>query len=428
MPKLVNRNPKYCKHRASGQAVVTIEGQDIYLGPHGTAASKREYDRIIAEWLANGRRASSSNSPDLSLVEVIAAYWRHCETYYARPDDSDSNGELSCVRLALGVVKRLYGDKPPAGFGPLALKTVREEMVRLGWSRRHVNTQTSRVRRMFRWAVENEMVPPAVLQGLQAVAGLRKGKTAAKDRTKVKSVPDEVVDAIKPFVARQVWAMVDLQRLSGMRPGEVVRMCGRDLDLEAEAPVYLPARHKTEVHDMERVVYLGPKAKAIIESFLRSEPDEYLFSPTEAESERRAKLTAARKTPLSCGNRRGTNKRKRPERQPGQRYTVSAYLRAIYAGCYRAFPPPAPLAKAKDETNGQWRARLTPQQRQQLAAWRRGRRFHPNQLRHSAATRLRKTHGLDVIQAVLGHRIIETTQIYAELDAAKAIAAMAEAG
>src|SRR6478609_8109142 len=56
MPRLVNSFPSYCKHRASGQAVVTLCGQDFYLGPHGTKASKLEYDRLIAEWLARGRR------------------------------------------------------------------------------------------------------------------------------------------------------------------------------------------------------------------------------------------------------------------------------------------------------------------------------------------------------------------------------------
>jgi hypothetical protein len=49
MPRLINRNPSYRRHRASGQAVVTINGQDVYLGPHGTAASKREYDRVLGE-------------------------------------------------------------------------------------------------------------------------------------------------------------------------------------------------------------------------------------------------------------------------------------------------------------------------------------------------------------------------------------------
>ena len=46
--------PKYCKHRASGQAVVTLNGHDHYLGPHGTRASKVNYDR------ANRRMAWSA--------------------------------------------------------------------------------------------------------------------------------------------------------------------------------------------------------------------------------------------------------------------------------------------------------------------------------------------------------------------------------
>src|SRR3954453_2436990 len=62
MPRLVNQNPSYRKHRASGQAIVTIDGQDIYLGPHGTKASKSEYDRIIGEWLANGRRLAGTSA------------------------------------------------------------------------------------------------------------------------------------------------------------------------------------------------------------------------------------------------------------------------------------------------------------------------------------------------------------------------------
>jgi hypothetical protein len=51
MPKLSHSAaPKYRKHNASGQAIVTIQGKDHYLGPYGAAASKREHDRLVAEW------------------------------------------------------------------------------------------------------------------------------------------------------------------------------------------------------------------------------------------------------------------------------------------------------------------------------------------------------------------------------------------
>ena len=55
MPRLSNSVPKYRKHRASGQAVVTLGGRDVYLGTHGTKARKAEYDRLVGEWLAADR-------------------------------------------------------------------------------------------------------------------------------------------------------------------------------------------------------------------------------------------------------------------------------------------------------------------------------------------------------------------------------------
>ena len=76
MPRLNHRNPSYRKHRASGQAIVTIGGRDIYLGPYGTKASKAEYDRVIAEWLARSRRPAIDPN-DLTIIELIAAFWEH---------------------------------------------------------------------------------------------------------------------------------------------------------------------------------------------------------------------------------------------------------------------------------------------------------------------------------------------------------------
>ena len=40
MPRMSSSVPKYRKHRASGQAVVTIGSRDFYLGRHGTKANR----------------------------------------------------------------------------------------------------------------------------------------------------------------------------------------------------------------------------------------------------------------------------------------------------------------------------------------------------------------------------------------------------
>jgi hypothetical protein len=49
VPARNSRTPSYRLHRASGQAVVTLNGRDVYLGLHGTQASRDAYDRAIAE-------------------------------------------------------------------------------------------------------------------------------------------------------------------------------------------------------------------------------------------------------------------------------------------------------------------------------------------------------------------------------------------
>jgi hypothetical protein len=46
--------PQYCRHKTSGRAFVRVEGKMLYLGQYGFQASRREYDRIIAEFIVNG--------------------------------------------------------------------------------------------------------------------------------------------------------------------------------------------------------------------------------------------------------------------------------------------------------------------------------------------------------------------------------------
>ncbi len=55
-------------------------------------------------------------------------------------------------------------------------------------------------------------------------------------------------------------------------------------------------------------------------------------------------------------------------------------------------------------------------------------RWSPNQLRHTAATRIRQEFGIEAAQAVLGHRLLETTQVYAESNRLRAREAMERIG
>src|SRR4051812_13000946 len=122
MNRRKSRTPSYRRHAASGQARVTINGRDVYLGPHGSAASRANYDRVIAEWLANGRQVEPQ--PDgLTVSNLILLFWRHCQQYY-RDADGSPTGEANNYHAALKYVRRLYGGTPASAFGPLALQAV----------------------------------------------------------------------------------------------------------------------------------------------------------------------------------------------------------------------------------------------------------------------------------------------------------------
>jgi hypothetical protein len=193
------RTPSYRLHKPTGQAVVTLDGRD--LGKYGSVASRAEYDRLIAEWLANGRRLAPG--ADATVSELMVGYIRHVDAYYVKGGEPTS--EAGLIRLSLRVLKRLYGHTPARDFGPLALKAVRQGFIDAGLCRNEVNRRTRHDVRFFKWAVENELVPPSVHHGLRAVSGLRKGRTEVRESEPVRPVPDAFVDAIRPHVARQVW-------------------------------------------------------------------------------------------------------------------------------------------------------------------------------------------------------------------------------
>ncbi len=212
------KKPAYTLRKATGQARVRIDGKDHYLGPYGSEESRDRYDELITTWLH--RREFSAVL--LTIDELVLLYLDFAGEYYFKGEKQTS--EVHDIRAALRPLISICGRVRVREFGPLKLKAVREAMVAKGWARGTVNAQVRRIRRMFRWGVENEHVPAQILTGLAAVAGLRQGKTAAKDRPRVKPVDERTVDATLPHLPVVVRDMVRLQLLTGMRPAEVCQL------------------------------------------------------------------------------------------------------------------------------------------------------------------------------------------------------------
>lgn len=387
-----DRIPAYGHHRASGQARVRIEGRDHYLGPYGTPESRAAYDRVVAEWLASGRHFQSPDRRfEITVAELLSAFMDHAKQHYRK--NERATGEATNFGYALGFVRRLYGPTLARDFRGLALKAVRDAMIAAGHCRTRINRQVGRIKHCFKWGVANEIVPPETYQALLPVDGLTRGRTEARESRPVRPIEESRAHGIYAFVSRQVRAMIELQLLTGMRPGEVVSIRPCDLDTTRASWVYKPAQHKTEHHGIARQIVLGPRAQEVVRPFMKPDLTAYLFSPRDAQAARHAAQREQRKSPMTPSQRARKAKAK-PIRAPKGSYTRGAYANAIRRAC---------LASG-------------------VLHW------HPNQLRHAAATKLRKQFGLEVARAALGHRSAVTTERYAELDVDRVAEVMREVG
>ena len=395
------RPPQLTHHKASGQAVVRLNGHDHYLGLFGSDRANASYDSLIATWLAHGRRLPPPDRP-LVVNEIILAYIAHAERWYVK--DGKPTTMIHNVKRALGFVRKGFGYVPAVDFGPKALRSCQRAMIEADLAMPTVNAHTSAIRAMFKWAVAEEMLPGEVHHRLSTVDGVTH-RDGARIPEPVVAVTDATVEACLPHMPPMVAAMVQLQRLTGMRPGEVIVMRAVDLDTSGDVWTYKPHTHKTQHHRRERVIAIGPRAQEILRPWLTCEIAEYIFSPKrEAAGE-----LVGRSTVNGRRSRRGLliNDRARP---PGDQYRVGAYRRAIERATDRAYPPPADLdAPARKR-------------------WRRDHRWAPNQLRHTAAEEIRRDFGLDAAQVVLGHAKANITQVYACADTKQAADVMRRIG
>jgi integrase len=450
MPRPRNQVPTYRLHKQSGQAIVTISSgstrRDVLLGRYGTPESRTEYQRVLAEINASGSAAVAirTSGADVTVNEVILAFMNWAGGYYRGPDGSATN-EIAQLSRALSPLKELYGYVPAREFGPRALAAVQQRMVESGLCRTLVNKRVDRVKRVFKWAASEELVPVTVYQSLRTLAGLRRGRTEARESDPVKPVDPAHVAATLPHLNRHIRAMVELQRLTGMRPGEVCKLTIGEVERSEELWLYRPAHHKTAHHGKDRVIPFGPRARALIIAFLIGDhpppegfshidlmdptarlvaadayqeadrghdtmlrrdtahpvvfvagcvvdPVSPLFSPWEAREERYRTMRTNRKSkvPPSQKNRRA----QQPKCRPQARFTPESYAHAVGA-------------TAKKVGVQHW---------------------HPNQLRHLFATEVRKAHGLEAAQVLLGHSRADITQVYAERDLALASKVAIEVG
>ena len=403
--------PKLQHHRATGQARVKIAGRDYYCGRCGSKESIAKYHRLLAEYfngngaapVLEGKQAGqeqaplegavqavavspqgvhvSTSKPDaglrLCVCDIAARYLLHAETYY-RDIRGRKTSSYDGARMAVRALEP-YFDVPAVEFGPLRLQSMRALLVEQGRPRVTCNRVVKAVRRLFKWAASQELIPVATSDALATVDPLLAYRTPAPELPPVRPVPDDVLEATIAHLPKVVADMARLHRLTGARPSELCSMRPADIDRsDAEVWEYRPVHHKTAWRGEERVIHIGPKAQAILETYLKRPADAFCFSPRESEEARHKEQRASRKSPVQPSQR--NRRSKSPKRSAGDSYTRDSYRRAI----------------------------------QRAAAAAGVHQWFPNQLRHSAGTEIRKLFGIEASQTRLGHKSLDVTQVYAE--------------
>lgn len=186
----------------------------------------------------------------------------------------------------------LFGETFVDEFGPLRFRTMRDQMVngdpdavdvkgnrkpRKSWSRPTVNRQAKRIRQIFRWSVSWEMVPTSVVTALETVPSLAIGETTATEPEPRLAVPQSDVDAVRKELKPKYRDMLDLQLLTGARPGEILKLTGEMLERRKDCWIAELHEHKSSRKGKRRFLVFNETAQAILQRYLKDESTERLF-------------------------------------------------------------------------------------------------------------------------------------------------------
>lgn len=178
--------------------------------------------------------------------------------------------------------------------------------------------------------------------------------------------------------------LMELQLLSGARPGELLMLTGEMIDRTSAVWVATLVDHKTAHHGKSRKLFFPAAALPILAKYLDASPRSRLFPMTRC-----------------------------------------AYCRGITRGCEAAFGMPDELRRPK-------KGKLTPQElaavRESAAKWRKAHCWSPHWLRHCFITSIRERFGIEAAQVLAGHSSADMTAIYSTKMDAVALNVAAQLG
>ena len=293
MPK--TNIPNYRLHKSTGQAFVELGGRRFYLGKHGSKSSREEYERRIAEYLANGRKLPPTRKKTgISCQELSVHVLDWAMGYYVK--NGEQTPTFNHFRNALSLH---YGNESVDNFTPLSLAFLQNQWIEQGLARQTVNRYVGIIKQAFKHGTKFGWVDAHTYLALQGVDNLKAGRTKAREYNKIKPVDNVIVEKTLPFLPPIVADMVRVQQFCGMRPQDVRNLRSCDIDCSRDIWRYVPYTHKTEHKNKNHAVAIGPRAQAILTPYLmenESAPEDFLFSPQDTMTLQKIEKRRKRKT------------------------------------------------------------------------------------------------------------------------------------
>ncbi|MBL8737861.1 MAG: tyrosine-type recombinase/integrase [Planctomycetes bacterium] len=403
-PQRQQRVPRMGVHKGSGQARVLLSGVEHYLGRAGSPEALERYASLVKEWLAAGRKPLHQAPNPVQAVLTMRSLFDQFLAYVDASGRYQKGGQPTTQRQHFAWVgnslSEHFAGLPIAKLDEAGLVRWRD---RLEGNRKRtrsgINRLVAAALYVLRWGKSRGLVPKAVFVDVAAIEPLKRGEVGDRPETgrPRRAVSAEEAARVAVHCCPQVAAMIRLQVLTGMRPGEVCRLRWADIDktpLEGDRTgswLYTVPAGKTSHHGHVTRYVLPPAAQRILNQF-PAPPLAYVFSPAAAMAERRARMRAARKTPV----------------QPSQ-LERDATARREYASCWGLNEYRHAVERACRKANVE--------------------RFTPHELRHGFLTWAANTLSLGAAAAAANHRNLTTTQRYVHVrrDDELAVAAAVEA-
>lgn len=340
------RVPKYRRHSTRNLGFAEHDGKRTYFpGKFNSHDSKEAFRDFLAS--AMGPRATIRLASTLTVAGLVVEYLRYAKSRYG----AGPRSEYANCRHALKPFGNHFSAVLAAGFGPKQLKEWQKNRAKKGQARTYINQQVAKIKRAFKWATSEELIPADVHYGLTTVESLKAG--FAKEAKARKPIPWNHVKATLPKLSKLIADMVMVQWLTGCRSGSLCRATPAQFTCRGKVWEWRP-QHKTqrllESQGRELVLPVGPKCQAILKPYLKRGPDEFLFSPRSLKRDRRYNA----------------------------RYSTQTYYRAVTRGIERAGVPD----------------------------------WFPHLLRHTRINQTRQQHGVEAAQAIAGHDALDATEMY----------------